>query len=81
MHEEWWIEPLGDCHLDLRLGPRDLGVVERLPMKFECVLTAEAWMEMVELTDPFCTHQDGEAFQWLNHDGEVSLLLSPDGQW
>ena len=81
LHGEWWIEPVGECHLDLRLGARDLGVVERLPMKFECILTDEAWMEMVELSNPFCTNQDGEGFQWLNHDGEVSLLLSPDGQW
>ncbi len=79
LHEEWWIETVEECHLDLRLGVRDLGVVRRLPMRFDCVLTAEAWMEMVELTHPFCTDQDGEGFQWLNRDGEVSLLLSPTG--
>ena len=45
------------------------------------VLTAAAWMEMVDLTGAFCIHQDHEVFQWLNHDGEVSLLLSPNGQW
>ncbi len=82
LHEEWWVETVEECHLDLRLGARDLGIVQRLPMRFECVLTAEAWMEMVDLTDPFCAHQDdGEVFQWLNSDGEVSLLLSPTGKW
>ncbi len=81
LHQEWWVESLAECHLDLRLGVRDLGVVQRLAMSFDCVLTAEAWMEMVDLTDPFCTHQGDEGFQWLNHDGEVSLLLSPNGQW
>jgi hypothetical protein len=81
LHEEWWIEPIGECHLDLGLGARDLGIVQRLPLRFECVLTAEAWMEMVNLTDPFCAHRDGEVSQWLNYGGEVSLLLSPNGQW
>jgi hypothetical protein len=81
LHEEWWIEPLANCQLDLRLGLRDLGVVQRLPMKFECVLTTEAWMEVADLTDPFCAYQDGKDFQWLNDHGEVSLLLSPSGQW
>lgn len=81
LHEEWWVEPIAACHLDLRLGVRDLGVVQRLPTTFDCVLTADAWIEMVELTDPFCTQQDGEVYQWLNCDGEVSLLLSPTGTW
>jgi hypothetical protein len=81
LHEEWWIETVEECHLDLRLGVRNLGVVQRLPMKFECVLTAQAWMEIVGLTDPFCTHQDGELYRWLNRDGEVLLLLSPTGKW
>jgi hypothetical protein len=81
LHEEWWIETVEECHLDLRLGVRDLGVVQRLPMKFECVLTAKAWMEIVDLTDPFCAHQDEEVYRWLNREGEVSLLLSPTGKW
>ncbi len=84
LHEEWWVEPVDGCHLDLRLGARDLGVVQRLPMAFDCVSTDEAWMEMVEKIDPFCTSQTayaGEVYQWLNFDGEVSLLLSPTGKW
>jgi hypothetical protein len=84
LHEEWWIESVGECHLDLRAWERDLGVVERLPLKFECVLTPDAWSEMVEKSEVFCTSLTayaGEAYQWLNNDGEVSLLLSPDGKW
>lgn len=81
LHEEWWIDPIAGCHLDLRLGARDLGVVERLPMTFDYVLTAEGWAEMVDLTNPFCSDQDGEVFQWLNCGGEVSLLLSLTGKW
>jgi hypothetical protein len=84
LHEEWWVESMEGCQLDLRSGPRDLGVVQRWPMKFDCVLTAEAWLEMVEKTDPFCgseAPQAGEVYQWLNSDGEISLLLAPTGEW
>jgi hypothetical protein len=82
LHEEWWIQPVEDCRLELRLGKRDLGVVQRLPMCFECVLTDEGWLEAMEKTDAFCTPQtSGEEHQWLNWDGEVSLLLSPTGKW
>jgi len=84
LHEEWWIEPVDACRLDLRLGKRDLGVVQRLPMRFECVLTEEGWLEAMEKTDPFCVppeNQQAETDQWLNYGGEVSLLLSPTGKW
>ncbi len=84
LHEEWWIEPLENCQLELRLGKRDLGIVQRLPMRFECVLTQEGWLEAVEKTDSFCTLpiQEGvEVYQWINDDGEVSFLLSPSGKW
>ena len=82
LHEEWWIEPIEECRLTLRLGTKDLGVVQRLPMNFECALGAEAWLGMVEKTDPFCAPETGgDAHQWLNRDGEVSLLLSPSGKW
>ncbi len=40
LHEEWWIEPVDDCRLDLRIGTRNLGVVERVPSKFECIVTS-----------------------------------------
>lgn len=84
LHEEWWIEPLEECQLDLRLSKRDLGIVQRLPMRFECALTDEGWLEAMELTEPFCTppkDEKAETYQWLNSDGEVSLLLSPTGKW
>ena len=63
LHEEWWVESIAGCHLDLRLGTRDLGVVERLPSKFECVLTAEEWSEIAAKVDPFCTGQSLEKFR------------------
>lgn len=81
LHEEWWIEPVDDCTLDLRIGTRDLGVVERAPSKFECIVTADTWTNMTSMVDPFCESASANSYQWLNKDGEISLLLSPDGQW
>lgn len=81
LHEEWWVEPIGECYLDLRLGARDLGIVQGLPLRFECVLTADAWADMASLVDPFCESVSVSSSQWLNKDGEISLLLSPNGQW
>ena len=81
LHEEWWIEPVEECTLNLHVGARDLGVVERAPSKFECVLTAGTWTDMISLVDPFCASESANSHQWLNEDGEISLLLSPDGQW
>jgi hypothetical protein len=83
LHEEWWVRSVENCELELRLGKRDLGVVERLPMRFECVLTEEGWLEAAEKTETFCVPHEGsgETYQWLNSDGEVSLLLSPSGKW
>ncbi len=80
LHEEWWVEPIAECCLDLRLGAKDLGIVQRLPMRFECVLTAEAWADMASLVDPFCTGRGGES-NWLNEQGEARLLLSANGKW
>lgn len=81
LHEEWWVESIAGCHLDLRLGTRDLGVVERLPSKFECVQTAESWLEIAAKVDPFCAGQSPENFAWLDEEGEASLLLTPSGRW
>jgi hypothetical protein len=84
LHEEWWIQPVEECQLELRLGKRDLGVVQRLPMHFECALTDEGWRETAEKTELFCMpseNADADASQWLNFDGEVRLLLSPTGKW
>ena len=81
LHEEWWIKSIAGCQLKLRMGPRDLGIVERLPSKFECTLTVEGWSEMASMVDPFCAGESSEAAVWLNEDGEASLLLTPSGRW
>jgi hypothetical protein len=79
LHDEWWMEPVEGCQLTLRSGPRDLGVVQRLPMRFDCVLSVEAWRSTVDLAERFCESADGADPQWLTRHGEISLLLSPSG--
>ncbi|MGC2109940.1 MAG: hypothetical protein WA655_10515 [Candidatus Korobacteraceae bacterium] len=81
LHEECWIEAVEVCALDLRLGTRDLGLVERTPSRFDCILTADGWTDMASLTNPFCEFEKTESCTWLNQNGEISLLLTPSGRW
>ena len=82
VHELPSIEPLNGCQLALELGKRDLGVIPgQRPNSFRCVLTDSTWEGVAELIEPFCESQQIAGFQWLSHDGRISLLLSTDGQW
>src|ERR1700739_3365859 len=81
LHQEWWIDPLEDCALDLRRGPRDLVVVERAPSRFEGVATENSWTQMASLIEPCCQTKMRESCIWLNRSGEISLLLTPSGGW
>src|SRR5882762_3408035 len=47
-------ESVGGCRLTLRLGKRDLGVVERARAEFDCVLTQEGWDDIAARLEPFC---------------------------
>ena len=82
LEDEFGVEAVQGCQLNLRLGSRDRGIEQTSPKAFECVLTSEGWAEVADLTEPFCETGDiGEHYQWLNEDGRVSLLLSPTGRW
>jgi hypothetical protein len=82
LHEQLGVEAIDGCRLDLRLGSRDCGIVQTTPSSFECILTAEGWSQVVDLLEPFCgSVGKPRRYQWLNEDGEVSLLLSPLGSW
>ena len=75
-----WIESVGGCDINLRLGDRDEGIRQRGAMTFECVLTSSGWNNIEGLLEPFC-QSDTRSHQWLISAGNVSLLLSHDGQW
>src|SRR5690348_12401182 len=65
LHEEPGMEPIGDCQLDLCLGRQDSGIVQKAPLKFECVLTSDGWYDVAFLLTPFC-ETETSGFQWLN---------------
>ncbi len=73
-------ESIGGCRFTLRLGKRDLGVMQKAKAEFDCVLTQEGWDDMAWRLEPFCK-SGGSGYQWLNEEGNVSLLLSKTGQW
>ncbi len=44
---------------------------------FECVLIPDGWSNVNGLLEPFC-NANTAGFQWLTHDGGVSLLHLPE---
>jgi len=81
LHEQAGIEPIDGCQLNLQVGKRNTGVVRRGTSTFECSLTSERWSDVASLAEPFCAVAEAGTCQWLNEDGEISLLLSPKGGW
>jgi hypothetical protein len=81
LHEQIGIESVDACHLDLRLGAQDVGIVQKGALTFECALTAEGWSEVASFVEPFCEAAEAQTYQWLNQDGKISFLLSPSGKW
>jgi hypothetical protein len=80
LHEQPWIEAVDGCELELCLGGRDRGILQTGPSKFECVLSKDGWSEIVGLLDPFC-NDHADAYQWLDSNGKISLLISSRGTW
>jgi len=74
-----FITAVNNCRLGLTRGEHDIGIKGSGEV-FECVLTSEGWKAVEGLTEPFC-ETELAGFQWLNEDGDVSLLLSPKGTW
>jgi hypothetical protein len=81
LHEQTDIEPVDGCQLHLRVDSWDIGIVQKSASTFECSLTPKRWSDVAALAEPFCKAVRANTYQWLNEDGEISLLLSPDGGW
>jgi hypothetical protein len=81
LHRQPGIEPVDGCQLNLRVDNRNAGIVQKGPFVFECNLTQARWSDIASLTESFCEVARPNTHQWLNEDGRVSLLLSPDGRW
>jgi hypothetical protein len=80
LQNEMWVESVGGCSLDLRIGTRDDGVRQVQPLRFECVLSPEGWRGVEELLEPF-SESDSSGFEWLTTKGGTPLLISANGQW
>jgi hypothetical protein len=81
LHEQSWIESLNGCQLRLILGPKDFGVRKIAePTSFECIYHQEGWAELADKTKSF-TVDHPEGFNWLTNEGDIQLLISPDGKW
>ncbi len=81
LHEQQDIEPVDGCQLNLRVGNGDTGIVQKGPFTFECDLTPARWADVASLTEPFGEAAEASTYQWLNNDGQISILLSPNGMW
>jgi len=81
LHEQKGIESVDGCQLNLRVGSRDTGIVQKGPFAFECDLTPARWADVASLTGTLGEPAEANTYQWLNEDGQISLLLSPNGMW
>jgi hypothetical protein len=80
LHDQPWVEALGGCRFVWRAGAKDAGV--RLPAPsdpFVLEFSGEAWREVRDKLLPFL--DDSTGYNWLTNEGEVNVLLSPDGGW
>jgi hypothetical protein len=41
--------------------------------------SGEAWHEVLDKLRPFAGDSNG--FNWLTNEGDVNVLISPDGAW
>jgi len=37
LHNEMWLESIGSCRLNFRIGKRNEGIRQLVPLRFECV--------------------------------------------
>ena len=77
------VESASGCQLQLSLGEKDLGVVEKHKNTFDCILTEEGWKDVAFLLEPFCQQEKQSGYQWLCEESPISLLISayPNGAW
>jgi len=80
LHNEAWVESVGECCLRLQSGKRNQRIRTTPSGTFECVLSAEGWKDIEGLLEPF-RESKTSGFRWLTRQGKIALLISPSGQW
>lgn len=68
-----------NCSLSFIVNEKDDGIDTSANLSFTCRLSTDGWAQMAGLLSPFPNKIDG--YQWLDENGKVSLLISPDGRW
>ncbi len=82
VHDLPFVEPVDSCRLTLCVSKRNHGLSLLVaPSNLVCALSQCAWDNITGLIDPFCEAQAEHGFQWLDKSGDISLLLSPSGDW
>lgn len=72
---------VGGCHLVLKVGSRDEGIIAKSGNDFECILKKNTWEDAVCLVEPFC-EEDLSGYQWLyDLNTDIEFLFSPNGNW
>lgn len=76
------VEPINGCRLTLKVGQEDRGLNALSDeISFECLLRRHKWEHVADLIRPFRDEARPGYFQWLDESGDISLLLSVNGQW
>jgi len=82
IHDLPFVEPIDSCRLTMRVSKRNHGVSVLLaPSTLVCALSQCYWDNVVGLIEPFCEIRAEHGYQWLDDSGDISLLLSPSGDW
>ena len=71
---------LAGLSLKFKNGNQGHGTSGTFP-NFTYELTKDRWMAVESLVEPFSLNDMQACYQWLEDQGEISLLLSPKGLW
>lgn len=82
VHSLTRMDPIDGCRLTLKVGQEDRGLYALTgENSFECLLRPHKWEQVADLIRPFCDEARPGTSQWLDESGDISLLLSVNGQW
>lgn len=81
LHEQPWIDAVDGLRFIWRACSQDIGVnMPRSGEPFVLAYSDEAWREVEEKIAGLEESGRG-GFNWLTMEGDVGLLISPDGPW
>lgn len=83
IHELPGIESIGGYKLFVRIGKEDKGGIQLGHNIFDWVLSAETWLQVKGLTEPFTKATTAHVHQWLDESSDVSILITnaENGAW